>query len=86
MVYIKSGCELGAVSIHNQAGFLISAKHPVGQSREPQTYLALFACSNRYVHRHHLQVSVPSLQIFYPYFPYYFALCRPEKVFLFVQR
>lgn len=33
VAYIKSGYVLGAVSIHNQPGFQISA----GQSREPQT-------------------------------------------------
>lgn len=82
MVFIKSGCELGAVSIHNQAGLQISAKYPAGQSREPQTYPALFARRNRYMHRHHLQVSVPCLQISYPYFSYV-VLCSPEKGFSF---
>lgn len=43
---------LGAVSIHNQAGFQVSARHPAGQSREPQTYPALFARRSRYMHRH----------------------------------
>lgn len=32
-------------------------------------------------HGHHLQVSVSSLKIFYPYFSYDFVLCSPEKVF-----
>lgn len=64
MVYIKSGYELGAVSIHNQPGFQISA----GQSREPQTYPALFAHRNRYVYRYHLQVSVSPAADFLPLF------------------
>lgn len=73
MVYnITSGCELRTVSIHNQAGFQISAKYPADPSKEPQTYPALFAHRNKYVHRHHLEVSVLSLQIFYPYFSFDF--------------